>query len=449
MSSEQGYTGPTHPQTYGSKDMAISSLDFTEASLSMLSAAVARNDPGLVLSIHIPSYSDRERSGFVSTAKCKERPQAHGLTLSDAHILTMYSSSSDRMDVEIALKGVNRSIERSMEEYRNLFRSMDLFRSTLRDIASSGTMERTKAFRFLNDDRVGHLTQARYARSARFIVIVACRVFVSREKFPKIHISDELQRALQAFLSIDPDDAIAHQERVLGILCAVYFESIDHRYSAGSTSNKNVRGSTSLFASTVVACMCVTGEYPNRLRFKQGTNVLSQISGIMYFASCRALLENNNFILSAELRQEHFKLIRNMMDLKMKGGVQIFIDLRSVRALVRDREAQPPLYYLCPTHPLCGTIRGHELSAAEIGVNVREMKSDLHAVIFDKLLHGGSGPPELRNMCTKLVDNDDNLESGYWALADERNAFQADSKNDGPKSERRSSKRSVHKRKKA
>lgn len=383
--------------------------------IGRFSEMLAKYDPGNVPETYMATVSDRERSGFVSLAKCQERLYSAGLSITDAWSLTRAKEG-----VIESARFSSQTVKQLFVDARELFRDVDGFRSTLVDISPGGTLEKSKPFQFLNNDEAGNRSLERYARSAQVLLLVAIRVHRHREKYPEISMSEPLVRALDDLASCDDTEQETVCMRVHRVLCSIFFER-----------SSITEGSVRLFSFKVAACLCVGGESMDRLHFKQGSQVASQVTGILYAASCCALLEMRKYS-DVERRNEVEAEVRLAMCTSAKRGLSVFVDMRSICASVRAEETPVNVFKKCPVHPLCGFMGGVEVSAdavedaerivPSVGRTVRSVNRDLRKRIFVDLLKDKVLPPRFLQECTSIVDDDTNLVPGYWALADVRNS---------------------------
>lgn len=371
--------------------------------------------------------SDREKSGFVSLAKCPERLEQYGMEIQDGWNALKWPEDRpnfgirtesgeigvinfERQSLSVFMNRVTHAIDSLMKDARHLFREADGFRSTLLDISTSGTLEKGKIFRFLMDDETGDRSSERYSRSCRLLVLAALRAKSLKTRFPLIPFSSELSKAAQSLAKCEEEeDDEKLKKEVHNVLCIIFFEE------------SNVyRGSCQLFASWVAACSMVKQDGENRFRFKQGKQLSPFISAILYSASCVAFLEMKKYGNNLESGESEIK-IRKLMEKGSKTGLSVFIDLRSICATVRIEECKLNLFHICKQHNNCGIIGGQEMSAKEVGDAVRSMQKSFSKVVMQELLKGKPLPDNFRESCDKIKDDDSNDAPGYWAFADLRN----------------------------
>eukprot|EP00171_Calliarthron_tuberculosum_P001089 IDg1089t1 len=155
---------------------AVSGTGTSNFVLSNLVRDVQQFNPGEIVS---PNRSqviqDREKSGFVSLARCSERLQMYDLSMEDAEYLCSYPATVEGVErspkeLDGKMGRVGAAMNALFIEAYDMYRDADGFHSTLMDIATSGTLAKNQPFRFVLEDGNGSQTRLRYARFARIPV---------------------------------------------------------------------------------------------------------------------------------------------------------------------------------------------------------------------------------------------------------------------------------------
>ena len=133
--------------------------------------------------------ADNEKSHFVSISGCDEKLEEYGITLESAS--GFYRSTSiDRQHrciypdeiEELCTEGLNEIFVEMFKFAQRLCRDRKVSRKILLDIATPGSVNKTRFFRFLNDDRAGEESCKRYARYAKYIVQLAVKAYFAEKK---------------------------------------------------------------------------------------------------------------------------------------------------------------------------------------------------------------------------------------------------------------------------
>ena len=351
---------------------------------------------------------DRRKGSFASLARCSERLSIWSLSLEDAWKLWKYPSEEEEKLLSIANEVTGVLKEYAGEAHR-IFRDAGSFYSVLWDIGTPGVGEKKKKFKFLDRDKQGFETESRYCRSARTVILVACRVIMYRERYSGIEVEPELARDIGNLLRADLEEKEDVLEKVHRVLYSIFFQK-----------SSIVDGSKKLFASVVGACLCVGGPSAERLYIRRGKEVSPYVSGILYFVSCCALLEMRKFC-TEESREVVEAEITKAMGHGTKAGLTVFVELRTICATVRMEESPLHLFVKCNVHERCGIYEGVEFSMKSLGEAVRNMQDSVRRVLLGDILFGKPLIPGLRERCSAIRDEATCVVPGYWALSDTRN----------------------------
>ena len=354
------------------------------------------------------NVSDRQKGSFASLARCIERLSMWSLTMIDGWHLWKFPTEDEEGLYELALKLNSLLKEYASEAYR-AFREAGSFYSTLWDIGTSGVGEKTRRFKFLDQDKQGLETLERYSRSVVCVVLIACRVFLDREKYKDIELPRYLAADIEGLLGEDADDKDAMLEKIHRVLYSIFFE----KSSIGE-------GSKNLFASVIGACLCVGGSSPERVYIRRGKEVSPYVSGILYFVSCCALMEIRKYC-SDELPEYAEADIVHAMKPGSKAGLAVFIELRTICATVRMEENALHLFVKCDEHEGCGFFEGTEFSIGMLGEAVRKLQNNVRSTMLDGILFGMPLYNDFREKCNTIYDDASCVVPGYWALSDPRN----------------------------
>ena len=351
---------------------------------------------------------DRQRGSFSSMAKCLERLRMWSLTVVEGWHLWKYPSEDEERLFELAPKLNVLLKEYAIEAYL-AFKEAGSFYSTLWDIGTPGVGEKTRRFKFLDRDRQGCETLDRYSRSVRCVLLVACRVFLDRERYKDIELGGRLAAALEGLLGEDADDKIAMLEKMHRVLYSVFFE----KSSLGEGSKK-------LFASVIGACLCVGGSSAERVYIRRGKEVSPYISGILYFVSCCGLLQIRRYC-PYEVPETAEEEVTHAMMPGRKAGLTVFVELRTICATVRMEENALHLFVRCDVHEGCGFFEGIEFSIDMLGEAVRKVQRSVRSTLMDGILFGRPLLSDFREKCNTIYDDASCVTPGYSALSDTRN----------------------------
>ena len=95
-------------------------------------------------------------------------------------------------------------------------------------------------------DRQGLRTEERYSQSVRTVKLIACRVFLEREKYKEIELTHDFSTAIEELLAVELEEKEEFMESVHQVLRRILFEK-----------SSIAEGSRKLFASVIGACLCV------------------------------------------------------------------------------------------------------------------------------------------------------------------------------------------------
>lgn len=362
----------------------------------------------------------RFRSPFSSAAQCAERLICHGLDIDKAAALSKSWRGEEEAELKRVANFVCMAVDENLSKARSCFSNVDSFRNTLLRVNTSGTIHKNgEVFRFVANKANGEGTQARYARQVRCFILIALRIYKRRNEFPKIAISQITAEALDSLLEVckrgreEADIDLAELENAVHrVLKSIFFEKSGLR-----------RGVTSLFASAIVAVMCVNWSEGGNHRYVTGQEMDRRITGVLYAFSCVGLLEIRMYgkptegQLDSEFEEE---VLAHFLPTATCGGT-VLVNMRSICSSIRDKEYEPCAFTKCRAHVDCGIVEGEHLSMQELGKIVKKMQQFVRAKIFGELMGSVNPPPNFAEKCYGLKDRQNEYKPGYWALSDERN----------------------------
>ena len=392
-----------------------------ETKSGSLAKAVQDYDPGYVdlrvSSKTLVTVCEREKSGFLRLTRADERLHDLGLTVDSAAQLVSEPNGYIREPLLQELYPLFETASVSIfEKAMETFREQGGWRSDLMIVGTSGSMGKTKAFRFIEKGERGEETRKRYARSARLLLLVACRAYLQREKYNRIPMDNQLCSKVRELLQCSKEDMCKLREKAYNAYAEVFFQS-------GNAMNSN------LFASTVCACLCIGTGKDGENQYRLGIGVSPQIVGILYTASCCAIIEmfGGYHGLSGTNEEKEKRLydarkrITKLMSYDARVGVNVFAEIRSICSYLRDEEQNPAVYTVCQRHDNCGIYKGKEFSISTLGKSVRDMQIDVRKRIFSHLLYGQKLPLSFESDCHSIHDDEGQLQDGYWFMTDVRN----------------------------
>ena len=363
---------------------------------------------------------DGYKSGFMMLSKPDALLRDLGMSKEDALDLTSFPDSGKEPRLYAMSRRLHESTLSIFVDAQKEYSRGGRFASDLMEVASSGSMEKRTPFRFLDQGEEGRSSRDRYARSARIILFIACRVFLAPEKYRGIRMSAKLASRVRCLVECSTDE---EEEKLQEVVHQVYTEVFFER--AVSMNREGIQ----LFASVVLASLCVRKGERGEGQFRIGVEVSPYIVGITYTASCCALLQLYRYwrlrLESGEsenvLREKERARVVDAMKFGARAGISIFIDMRAVCSRLRDEETNAPEYIVCPDHSKCGIFLGIEYSVKSLGESVRRMQKDTRNLILDSLLFGLELPTDFEAVSSTLRDDETNTTEGYWFMTDVRN----------------------------
>ena len=142
-----------------------------------------------------------------------------------------------------------------------------------------------------------------------------------------------------------------------------------------------------LFASVVGVCLCVGGSRTESVYIRRGTEVGLHVSGILYFASCCALLEIRMYCADADKEAVEAQVTQSMKH-GLKVGTTVLIELRKICATVRHGGNPLSLFVKCDFHEGCGIFEGVEFSIGSLGDALRKLQISVRRTLYEIILCG-------------------------------------------------------------
>ena len=380
--------------------------------------------------------TDREKSLFVSLSETEEKLNDYGLTLTDIEKIA-YCSVLPESDLYYCLFKVVPGLELLFAEAKELACNRNRFRSFRKDIATPGVGDVKKHFRFCTDDEVGRKTMKRYAYHSKIVIKVAYQLCFNENVRKKFQLSEKMSSSIRKYArycihrGTNLDEA---DPKFLGnlhnILLEAYFEP------AKITTDKK-----DLFCEIIALCIsCSTNEPPGRpiaavysnecekekvrvISFNSARGTGAILSGIMYSVSCTAILEILKYSTPSNFPEKYGSICECLRP-RAPVGLSVLVELRSLCSTIRPSELRLTRFVPCPnpSHGLCGTTEGYHLSAIDVGKSVHALHALIRKKIFVDIFKRRSVFEGFEESLASLFDDVDNLNPGYNATFDPRNA---------------------------
>lgn len=285
----------------------------------------------------------------------------------------------------------------------------NLFEGVKKLVATPGSLEKDRRFHFVHGDSLN-----RYCRHAEGLVCMAMREVLQPEEYSKVPVSEEQRTSVERLLvALERERSVRSAEMMEA--CHLVLSSVllcEGQFHAGPKE---------LFVFAYQACICVQADRSGP-RFRRGVEVASILAGIMYTASCAALLSITKY---ATLHQGTVRMQKCLEAIFTPGAfraVGVLSATRAVCASLRDQEYSKDTYVPCTKvgHQRCGSVGGVELCPKRVGEGLWNMHKHVREHMM-RLLQWELFPSWIMQGCENLRDNVSNRALGYSFQSDKQN----------------------------
>ena len=169
------------------------------------------------------------------------------------------------MDAKQVMDEITKFLVEVIQKASSHFRSVRSFYGALKPYLTSGTREKDRKFKFLDEEEQRLRTKQRYVRDTRIVFFVALRVLKDKKRFPNIPFSIEIKTAAEEMIkSLSSASNAKKLQNIQDLFGPVIVEQSDIR-----------KNSTALFVFEKSAVLCVSNE-----RFRFGKQVSPSLSAI-------------------------------------------------------------------------------------------------------------------------------------------------------------------------
>ncbi len=398
---------------------AENSIGFPQHDQNGIGILLDAYNPASVLTMTDVPSDEREHSPFIFIVKPQERLRRLKLDMESA--VSVLASTSDVHSglYSSSISVIRRSLENYYKECKALGDVGVLFSGTYLDIATPGTREKTRHFRFLDDNSSGS-TLDRYLHHTACLILMALRVYLDGTKdssesfFSGITMSEDQKCCSSTLIQETESGCLDTTQPIHNLLFSIFFQE-------GSL----VDGPAKLFMYAYASCACVTAKGDDLPRYRVGTEVSAVISGPLHIASCVALMAVKTYnVMGTE--DEAMVHVKNCLEPSKKSGVSILSGLRSQCYSLREMEMEKITYAVCEhaDHQHCGFINGIEIRAEQVGDVLKKIQKKIHSELFGTrgLFEGKRLPPLFREKQSGMVDRISEKKAGYWFKSDPRNS---------------------------
>ena len=403
--------------------------------------------------------SDREKSNFVSMSEIEEKMDEYQMNFDDVARIA-FGKIERNSDADHCLRCVVPTLETMYCEAREIGCHSNRFRCFRRDIATPGTVEKKKEFRFCTKDEVGARTAKSYAHSSSLAVKVAVVISLTPEICAKFILGPEVKQAVEAYI----DYCVSRKEDLSA--CDMKYVELLHRLLFASFFEKGsyVEGKHMLYCDILYICLCCSvQETPgcpgrsdesnysvrlpytnselddsgrlkkssggteflpisNRLRYSTARRTGSELSGLMYSISCLAILEIFKYSEDLEKEKKYYET-RQALQPGSLYGLTILVEPRTLCSHLRLSEVRITKFVPCTddNHGLCGTTDSHHKSAVQIGNSVRLLHERIRKKLHCSFMRQYPVFHNFKEGLNRLHDDVDNLSVGYNVFCEEQN----------------------------